>query len=249
MDGEMKKIGSVSREVVVVDKTLKAPSMVTVTIDIVEEWPLNRVAFKMKIPKWISAAIYKRDGKGWATLNGPSEEHVIAQLNRLSDEILADNYEPPSMGEKTIFISFKASANQDRYHLNHGDLGIVHNVKFQYFIGWYWKGMVDNLMHSSTEKEIIWSTEKLSKHHPRWFGEQDKSPRFVQVASSKTDMKAFRERWIFVPHTAERESFLSVFESRMSELVTMLNVFMGDVTAESIDKMISNSEMLKLEKT
>lgn len=241
-----KLLGAVFRDIVVVDKSLKNTAPIQLKIDIVEGGPLRRTYFTAKIPKWISAEIYKKTGTGHATIKAASEEQVLSILNGYSDDILHDNYEPPDLGTRMLFVAFKASSVEARYHVNHGDLGVRRSIAFQWFQGWHWKGLVDTLMDGKREKEIVWSPEKLSELHPKKMAGLDGGKQYCMVAHNSREVEEFRKTWTFVPHTPEREAFLSDFGSKIGTLITTLNQFMGDAGPDMLDAIIANRQNLLL---
>jgi hypothetical protein len=244
-----------------------------VTQDDISEDTVN-VFYHITIPKHIFDAVKdtqdkyitdlsdKKDVVGFSTrkpfinkIKSISLNDLREKLSTLSSDALATKELKESIGDKMICIKFSHSYKKEAEGIHGGYMGKSNSSYFQWFVAF--------------KKEI--------KKHLHMFGESNPEP-FVTVymtnraykrgSMAKWDtsdlpdneafdwhplhdqgrVKEFESKWQIIKWSEEREVFFKSIEEKFNQINTELDGFLGNITEENVEALMSKSILSLKEK-
>ena len=173
-------------------------------------------------------------------LTYPNLEGIKSELWELSHKIHIHETFTEKEGDKVILIHFRGAINNDRFHYNGAGMGIENNINFQYFIAYHYIGQQKKWLSD----EMI-TVEQFKSYYKRGVSEQDpyhayKDTELKVLHTTSQELRDFKNYWIVVPWTEERENYLKAIQSNFITLTEKLNEFLKDLTEEKLDRLIEN---------
>jgi len=171
-------------------------------------------------------------------------EIIKEQIFNISHKVIAHCTFKDEIGEHVIFIEYSGSVKDERSGHYGSDMGKKSAMRFQFFDGY-------RLIKNSTEglgdqvKTII--VEKYSAYYKpsKYDGPSAEWRRkeLKPLHHTKQDIVDLKNKFIIIPYTEERFTYLVQLQSKFEELIEKVNSYLDDLTEEKLDVLMSMSPL------
>jgi hypothetical protein len=160
-----------------------------------------------------------------------------------------------SIGEKMICVSFNHSYTKEREGIHGGYMGKSNSSRFQWFIAYKKLKRNNRLFLNETDPDfnvVLYMTNKQYKSGSMAKWDTSEKSEFESTAWTPLHYqgraKEFESQWHIIKWTEEREKFFQTIEDKFNLINTELDGFLGNITEDNVEALMSQNILQLKEK-